>query len=254
MSTRNADSKFQQRVAIELLLCGAFLCGCSRPTGEEAKAAAAAAPDTSVDSNSIRFVEGPAPGGPLILTEAVVQALPVSGAKTNGPATQPSPIRVEEISEDELAAVGHNYLEKSTWRNAGLGSIESVVQSYYWAIREGNERCLSNCLSQTEQRHFGRKAEQNRGYLDEWLSGSCLTNVAGYQIASAVKIEEHAQTVVSLSFSMAGGSAREEHLAIVNENGQFKIDGARGRLMYGHHAGRLPVTLMMRKGRQQEEP
>ena len=147
MSTRNADSKLRQRVAIELLLCGAFLCGCSRPTGEEAKAAAAAAPDTAVDSNSIGIVEGPAPGSPLILTEAVVQALQVSAAKTSGSATQPSPIRVGEISEGELAAVGDNYLEKSTWRKAGLGSIESVVQSYYWAIREGNEQCLSNCLS-----------------------------------------------------------------------------------------------------------
>ena len=243
-------------MAIALLLCGAFLWGCSRSTREEAQASAAAAPDTAVDSNSIGFVEGQAPGSPLILTEAVVQALPVSAAKTNEPTTQPSSIRVEAIPEGELAAVGHDYLEKSTWRNAGLGSIESVIQSYYWAIREGNERCLSNCLSQSEQRVFGHKAEQNRRYLDQWSSGSCLTKAAGYTFASAVKIEEYTQTqtVVSLSFSMADGSAREEYLDIVKENGQFKIDGAFGRLMYGHAPGHLPVMRFLPQSRQQNEP
>jgi hypothetical protein len=256
MSTRNADLEIPQRMAVALLVCGAVLCGCSRPTGEEAQASAVAVPDTAVNSNISGFVEGQPPESAFIPTEAVVQAPPVSAAKTNEPTTQPNSIRVEAISEGELATVGHDYQEKSTWRNAGLGSIEGVVQSYYWAIREGNERCLSNCLSQSEQRGFSCKAEQNRGYLDQWLSGACLTSVAGYTFTSAVKIEGYTQThsVVSLSFSMADGTAREEYLNIVKENDQFKIDGAFGRLMYGHSPGHLPMMRIMQQIRKQNEP
>ena len=213
------------------------------PVRNERQESLSAASNAVADSNGLETIVGQTSASPVTATNPVMPTEVVSIAESKNAATEPSSILVEEISENELANIGRDYLEKATWSKAGLASVEGLIESYYWAIREGNERSLSNCLSRSEQGVLGRMAEQSRRYVDEWLSGRCMANVAGYAIVSARKLD-NGQTVVSLRFTMIDGSTREEHLGLVKQSGEFTIDGARGYLYYPHHAGRLPIGIL----------
>jgi hypothetical protein len=145
---------------------------------------------------------------------------------------------LEQISEDEMNSVASSYLEKTDWHDAGRKTITSLIQTYYWSLREGRPDRYSECLSNRE-RHFA--ALKQISGLSEQFTRS-VTNVLGYNITSLT--ETNGQIIAIVKHSLTHNRSIYEFLAIVKQQKEFRIEGAKGNLSYGHH-GSVPIGLVL---------
>ncbi len=57
------------------------------------------------------------------------------------------------------------FVAKESWSNAGFDTPEATVQTYFWAIREGNLARMAECMPPKDRQYLLRLAEQ--GYEQE---------------------------------------------------------------------------------------
>ena len=64
------------------------------------------------------------------------------------------------------------FMAKEDWSNAGFGTPESALQTFFWAIREGDLARLAECVSPPARDHFLRLNEPgNEQERDRTLEG-----------------------------------------------------------------------------------
>ncbi len=87
------------------------------------------------------------------------------------------------------------YVAKGGWSNAGFASPEAALQTFFWAVQEGQFNQIAECLSPNERRRletgFAQKNKEEWGRdLQEHMG---LARMEGYRIAekeSVVEVED----------------------------------------------------------------
>src|SRR5258708_4847390 len=72
------------------------------------------------------------------VSKLIADALNVERERTNRP-----------LSETDIESIGKTF-KKDEWSNAGFGTIPSLIQTYYFALREGQVRRVSDCETPKE--------------------------------------------------------------------------------------------------------
>lgn len=237
----NGPSRMRLGSVLSILLqCGVILTmvvACSQTEQTPAQyCASREVVDTSTPSPS---TETQFFAGPVSLSNTPVVGGDAAASETNSVAVENAEAGVEQVSEEDLLSVRGDYLEKAAWHDAGVGSISALVETYYWAMRDGSLGRFSECLSPREQRLFVQRRSQR---LSDEFRGA-VQNVLGYMIGPIV--QTNGQMVLVIKHSMAGGGSVNEFLAVVKQEGRFSIDGEKGYLQYGHHGPDIPIALVL---------
>jgi len=98
------------------------------------------------------------------------------------------------------------YVAKETWSNAGLATPEAALQTFLWAVREGQIQPIAECMSPEArpwfEREFAQMPEQERHAALQQGLGQ-LTRTGGYRLGS--KEEPSPDKVVLGLQAVAGG-------------------------------------------------
>jgi len=78
------------------------------------------------------------------------------------------------------------FLAKESWSNAGLDTPEATVQTFFWAIREGDLARMAECMPAKERQYFLRLTEQGYEQERERTLGEFqgLTQGSGFRIVN----------------------------------------------------------------------
>jgi hypothetical protein len=148
------------------------------------------------------------------------------------------------ITDTDLRSVRLDDFAKTNWDNVGFASISSLVETYYWSMREGDVGRLLECMSAREQPPW--KAIVN--YHGETILGpvfrSAISNVTLFRLSMpvSVSLQTGSQFVIKVTHLSDSGTIGNEYLALAKENEQWRIDGVRGCLNSHYHGGQLPFT------------
>ena len=98
------------------------------------------------------------------------------------------------------------YVAKETWSNAGLATPEAALQTFLWAVREGQIQPIAECMSPEArpwfEREFAQMPEQERHAALQQGLGQ-LTCTGGYRLVT--KEEPSPDKVVLGLQAVAGG-------------------------------------------------
>jgi hypothetical protein len=144
--------------------------------------------------------------------------------------------RAQVTEADIQQQVGKDFA-RPDWADSGFGSISSLIETYYWAMREHNLHRFSECLSPVqwvgwEDTMRGREeavvAEMSRAVQD----------VEAYRIRAITNLLDGGCFV---AITHSAGRRRQvlEKFAVVKVGNDWKIAGFRGDLYYPHRAGLL---------------
>ena len=78
------------------------------------------------------------------------------------------------------------FMAKESWSNAGFDTPEATVQTFFWAIREGDLARMAECMPAKERQYFLRLAEQGHEQEREKTLGEFqgLTQGSGFRIVN----------------------------------------------------------------------
>lgn len=101
------------------------------------------------------------------------------------------------------------FVAKESWANAGLATPEAALQTFFWAMREGNVQQVLACMCPREQdqlmKELERAPEDERQKMVADLS--LLTRGKGYRITDRKENSED-QVTVGLQFVIHGQITR----------------------------------------------
>ena len=85
------------------------------------------------------------------------------------------------------------YVAKETWSNAGFTTPEAALQTFFWAIREGEFAQFADCLTRDERQRLEKSLAQNPR-KEQWLRNLQdkvgLDRMEGYRIAERERVVE----------------------------------------------------------------
>jgi len=98
---------------------------------------------------------------------------------------------------------------KSTWALAGYGSPEAALQTYFWAIRQGDAARLTASLTAEARADFAKEVREAGKPADDYLKASAaeLTKMTGYRVLA---IEPTAIDEVDCRLVMDGAAIKSE--------------------------------------------
>jgi hypothetical protein len=226
------------RTALPVALLAPMLSACS-PSNESAeRGSATASPSPAVATNS-HIADEPASLNSGAFTNVVPETTSAAPPQSEEAFVEDSRATTGHVSAADLLDVVGNDVRAPDWGNLGFASIPSLIQTYYWGMREGDVRRISDCLSQQERPYFLHK--QREGLDLEFKAA--VTNVTRYTINSVTQLES-GQLLVTVTHAVVGGGSVLEYLAVAKERNGWKIDGERGYLQYGHHGGNVPISVV----------
>ena len=85
-----------------------------------------------------------------------------------------------------------DYVAKETWSNVGFATPEGALQTFLWAIREGQSNQIAECISPDKRARFEKQFAQM--HLQEGIG---LAKMTGYRMAEKEQaLQDQAQTIV----------------------------------------------------------
>jgi hypothetical protein len=138
------------------------------------------------------------------------------------------------LADADLRNIAGRTFKKDEWHDAGSETISSLVENYYFAMREGDLARMSNCLSPMELLVWPARIGGRESVVQEEFA-TALHNATEYQIQSIAEFGD--DYIVAVRHVMANGNQREEHFAVINLSNEWKIAGTIGELNYPHHVG-----------------
>lgn len=156
-----------------------------------------------------------------------------------------SPLAPEAI-QAELAALTGQSFAKADWSNSGFYTISSLLQTYYWAMREGNLSRWIECRNPLEMMIWqGQARGRTNDILAEFVAS--LNEVEGYQIETAVPFQERGCIIVTTKHTMTSGELVVDRFAVLRTGREWKIGGEAGLLKYRHHPGLVSAYDLLHK-------
>lgn len=174
--------------------------------------------DVSLISNQIVVHER----SDSISLERIRTALDEESHKTKAP-----------LTDADLQNISGRIFKKEEWHNAGSQTISALIESYYFAMREGDLMLIPNCLSPKQLLDWPIRS---RGTTKDIYSAA-VRDEQQYQIRN---LTEHGnEYIIDVTHFMTDGNEIGEQFEIINISNAWKIAGVLGALNYGHHPGSL---------------
>ncbi len=101
---------------------------------------------------------------------------------------------IKSMAEGKVSHLSEmkGYVAKEAWSNAGFASPEAALQTFFWAVQEGQFNQIAECLSPVERRHLEKGFAQDD--KEEWgrvlQEHMGLTRMGGYRIAEREPVVE----------------------------------------------------------------
>jgi hypothetical protein len=215
-------------VLVTVAVLGTVIIGCGRSdqAADQMPAEVSNAPESELSETV-----------PRAINESEVLSEQNPSTATNEVAVQTEELGREPVSDAEIQSVKVDYLEKAAWQDAGLESISSIVETYYWAIREGRLDRYADCLCTAERELFLRTQRESQSGFKASVAG-----MQGYQIESVVRT--NGLTVVVVKHSDIRRGTVYDFVAVAREAKKLRIEGTKGFLTYRAH-GDIPIALVM---------
>lgn len=141
----------------------------------------------------------------------------------------------QESLQTEPVDLTGEYFNKADWRNSGFQTISSIIETYYWSMREGNLNRWMECMTPRELTAWQLLVKGRIDVVVTKLVAS-LNEVRSYQIELAVKIHDQ-EYIITAKHTMTKGTPVVERFAVLRTGMEWKIAGEDGFLNYGHHPG-----------------
>jgi len=192
--------------------------------------------ETTNASSAIRQSEatnGESPGIDINVSDQDVKL--VSDVNKSGDQLNPSD---QEMTETELADLADaHFIEKANWENSGFHKVSSVIETYYWAMREGNLSQWVECMSPREMKTW-QSIVKGRSNAIVAQHVKSVEETRGYKIVSSVRFndKDSIKYIMSVTHIMETGEKAVERFAILRIGAEWKICGEQGRLNYEHHS------------------
>jgi hypothetical protein len=138
------------------------------------------------------------------------------------------------LADADLRNIAGKAFKKDEWHDAGSETISSLIENYYFAMREGDLARISNCLSPMELLVWPARIGGRESVVQEEFA-TALHDETEYQIQSIIEFGD--EYIVVVRHAMVNGNQREEHFVVINVSNEWKIAGALGELNYPHHVG-----------------
>jgi hypothetical protein len=174
--------------------------------------------DVSLMSNQVVVYER----SNSISLERIRTALDEESHKTKAP-----------LTDADLQNISGRIFKKEEWHDAGSQTISALLESYYFAMREGDLMLISNCLSPKQLLDWPIRS---RGTTKVAYSAA-VRDEQQYQIRNMT--ERGNEYIIDVTHFMADGNEIGEQFEIINISNAWKIAGVLGALNYGHHPGSL---------------
>ena len=143
---------------------------------------------------------------------------------------------------------------KPDWKNAGFQTISSVIETYYWAMRQTNFSRWIECMTPREQKNWRLLSNGKTNlFMDKFASG--LEKVMSYRIESMTTFSEQ-EYLVYVKHTVAERQPVVERFAVQRADTGWKIAGEEGELRYPHHPADVSrfISLQTQSGPQQSKP
>ena len=114
------------------------------------------------------------------------------------------------------------YVAKESWSNAGFASPEATLQSFFWAVREGQLQQIAECLSPADKKGF-EEGFKNKPPADVTAELAGLTRMGGYRIADRTVVAGDDESVVLAVQAAASGAALK--MTLKRFGSEWKITG-----------------------------
>jgi len=100
-------------------------------------------------------------------------------------------IRSGVASQQKLSEM-EGYLAKESWSNAGFDTPEAVLQTYFWAMREGDIARFVECLPQRDRKYMATLTEPGHEQEREQMLNDfrMMTQGVGFRVVEKVIHEE----------------------------------------------------------------
>jgi hypothetical protein len=100
-------------------------------------------------------------------------------------------IRSGIASQQKLSEM-EGYLAKESWSNAGFDTPEAALQTYFWAMREGNIARFVECLPKKDRKYMAALTEPGQEQEREQMLSDfrLMTQGAGFRVVEKVIQEE----------------------------------------------------------------
>ncbi|MDB6110613.1 MAG: hypothetical protein JWR69_2363 [Pedosphaera sp.] len=116
---------------------------------------------------------------------------------------------------DVPAPLPADFLLRSNLRDAGLGTPEAAIQTFFWAMCQGNVERVSQCiLERTPGIRYGDVDVQRQDLLKEW------SRFSGFRIASK---KENAPDTVLISLQTSPGGTEMQRI-IKRVGNEWKLE------------------------------
>ena len=136
----------------------------------------------------------------------------------------------------DIQSIGKTF-EKAEWTDAGFSTVPSLVETYYFSLREGQIHKTLECVTPKELLGWHKFLGLKESVLSGQFSNA-LREETEYQIESIVQ-SPGKEFVVRVSHLMMNGSHITERLAVAAISNQWKTAGISGGLNYPHRPGIL---------------
>ena len=84
------------------------------------------------------------------------------------------------------------YMAKEIWSNAGFATPESALQTFFWALRKGDFKPLTECLSPETRTSLARwqDPEQGRKFYLNTRGWAQLVEIGGYVVSEREQVSD----------------------------------------------------------------
>lgn len=140
-----------------------------------------------------------------------------------------------KASNAELNGLVGKIVPRSEWGDLGDGTMLSLVETYYWSMRDGNIGRWMGCMSSREFMIWNNISKESKRSMGEKLR-KAVSNVKAFTIDSVAAFNND-EYIITLQHTLVTGKQVIERLAIIKSEGRWKIAGEAGFLGYRHHPG-----------------
>ncbi len=97
------------------------------------------------------------------------------------------------------------YVAREAWSNSGLGTPEAALQTFFWALQEGNVERILDCMNPELRVHFERSLGQDEASRRKSMSEAWgpLLQIAGFRISNTEQPSEN-EVVLGIQAAASG--------------------------------------------------
>jgi Domain of unknown function (DUF4878) len=163
---------------------------------------------------------------------------PNVGRVSEGAPGEMDVVQDEMLLRDELQKVNRMRFETPDLQNKGSTTILSLLETYYWALREGDFEVYFQCHSAQQQQVWEAMARAwGETNIAERFKAD-FQPTKDFEVTETT-LEQDSRCVLKLEFSMFDGKKVYELLSVSKSGGEWKVNGERGYLIFGHSPGKL---------------